>query len=127
VTTFFALPPFVLLGTFSYSLYLINDPVTSVVMHAIRNVPPVQKLALGYGVLIPLLLVVAYLFGRVFETPFVSAVRRASDSAVLHHDTPGNGAAPLVAEVPRVATVPVVAADVAVRDQKARRASADRA
>ena len=76
--------PFVLLGSFSYSLYLIHEPIVRVVMHAIFAFPPPAKLAIGFLVLVPAITVLAYVFGRIFETPFVSSARRAADAAVIH-------------------------------------------
>ncbi|GAC1567649.1 MAG: hypothetical protein NVS2B3_06960 [Vulcanimicrobiaceae bacterium] len=68
---------FVFLGTFSYSLYLINDPIILVVMKAIYGDPPAVKAFVGFGVLVPSIVVAAYLFAKVFELPFVSTGHRS--------------------------------------------------
>lgn len=66
--------PAVMLGTFSYSLYLIHAPVLALCQWAIRplHLPP----TLGLGVMlaggVPLALAASYLFHLVFEQPFLS-------------------------------------------------------
>jgi peptidoglycan/LPS O-acetylase OafA/YrhL len=84
----FSWKPLVWLGTFSYSLYLINHPIVDVVMTALAPMSSLVRVTVGYVVLLPAIVLIAYLFGRVFETPFVSVVRREADQALLHADAP---------------------------------------
>jgi peptidoglycan/LPS O-acetylase OafA/YrhL len=88
IATVLGWPPFVALGTFSYSLYLIHFPIVVVVMRAILPWHPAAKLLVAYGVLPPALLLLAYLFARAFEFPFVSSARRDADAVLLHAPQP---------------------------------------
>jgi peptidoglycan/LPS O-acetylase OafA/YrhL len=88
VARFFAWRPLVLLGTFSYSLYLIHYPIVLVVMTAIYPLPPLAKVSIAYFVLVPAIVVLAYFFAKLFELPFVSSVRREADRAVIAHELP---------------------------------------
>jgi len=68
-----ALRPVVLLGTFSYSLYLIHAPLVDVTGAALTRLHAgVAASALAYGILVPLVLALAYAFYRGFERPFMS-------------------------------------------------------
>jgi peptidoglycan/LPS O-acetylase OafA/YrhL len=76
---FLASRPVVLLGTFSYSLYLIHAPLvdlTSAILH--RAHAGTLLSALAWGALIPLVVLAAYGFYRVFERPFLSSGFRAA-------------------------------------------------
>jgi peptidoglycan/LPS O-acetylase OafA/YrhL len=74
-----ALRPVVLLGTFSYSLYLIHGPLVDVTGAALARLHAgVPASALAYALLVPLVVAAAYAFYRVFERPFMSTeFRRA--------------------------------------------------
>jgi peptidoglycan/LPS O-acetylase OafA/YrhL len=76
-----ALRPVVLLGTFSYSLYLIHAPIVDLVGACIGRWHASATTAIvAYGALIPAVVVLAYGFYRVFERPFMSkALRTALD------------------------------------------------
>ena len=67
--------PAVLLGTFSYSLYLVHAPVLALCQSAIRplHLAPTPALAVMLAVGVPLALVVSYLFHLAFEKPFLSS------------------------------------------------------
>jgi len=84
--------PCVLLGTFSYSLYLIHFPILVTVMQTLSGTPlsNPQIVVLCYGVVIPAIVALAYAFSLAFEKPFVSAYRRRADESVAgrHHSTP---------------------------------------
>ena len=64
----------VLLGIFSYSLYLMHAPVLAVCQSALRplHLSPVLGLALMLGGGVPLALIVSYGFHLAFERPFLS-------------------------------------------------------
>lgn len=66
--------PAVLLGTFSYSLYLVHGPVLAICQSALTAVHTSPTLGLGLmlGVGVPLALGFAYLFHLAFEKPFLS-------------------------------------------------------
>ena len=66
--------PAVLLGTFSYSLYLVHAPVLALCQAGIRTLPLSPTLSLGVMLLggVPLALAVSYLFHLAFEKPFLS-------------------------------------------------------
>ncbi|MGI4790066.1 MAG: acyltransferase family protein [Janthinobacterium lividum] len=66
--------PAVLLGTFSYSLYLVHAPVLAVCQSALRplHLAPIPALGIMLAVGVPLALVVSYLFHLAFEKPFLS-------------------------------------------------------
>ncbi len=66
--------PAVLLGTFSYSLYLVHAPVLAVCQWALRPLPLSPTLGLGVMLAggVPLCLLVSYAFHLAFEKPFLS-------------------------------------------------------
>jgi peptidoglycan/LPS O-acetylase OafA/YrhL len=74
-----SLRPIVLLGAFSYSLYLVHGPIVELTGAALQraNAGPTAA-AVTCALLIPLVLAVAYGFYRVFERPFLSPALRAS-------------------------------------------------
>jgi len=76
-----ALRPVVLLGSFSYSLYLIHAPLVDLVGACLaRWHGGATATIVAYGLLIPAVVVLAYGFYRVFERPFMSkALRTALD------------------------------------------------
>ena len=65
------------LGVFSYSLYLIHDPVLECVMLGVRPLPPALSVPLMLGVGVPVAVGVAYLFHLAFEKRFMPAHYRA--------------------------------------------------
>ena len=86
-----ASPPILLLGTFSYSLYLIHAPIVDLTAALLKRANAGTAVSmLVWAVLIPALLVAAYGFYRVFERPFLSnafrAVRDAEVDAAEHPD-----------------------------------------
>lgn len=76
---FFSLKPIVLLGAFSYSLYLMHHPVmqTVFVLRPEAASTPLRQTAYLAVVGLPVILVLCYAFYWVFERPFVKARRRA--------------------------------------------------
>jgi len=81
VATVLAWRPLVYLGSFSYSLYLIHDPILLPVMHYLGGLKPWFRLSIAYVALVPAVVVASLGFARVFEFPFVSTARRRSDVA----------------------------------------------
>lgn len=75
----FAWKPLLALGAFSYSLYLIHYPIVWVAMNALAGRPPVWRLIIGYFVVVPAIVGLAYLFARVFEFPYLSRQRKQLD------------------------------------------------
>lgn len=74
----------VALGLFSYSLYLIHEPILRVLavgLHRICDLP-ILVMALEATIGVPLVVVLAYLFSRVFERPFQSSSTRAAAERV---------------------------------------------
>ena len=71
-----------LLGAFSYSLYLIHFPILVTVMQmlSLTTLTNVQIVLLGYAVVVPAIVAIAYAFSLVFERPFVSAYRRRDEA-----------------------------------------------
>jgi peptidoglycan/LPS O-acetylase OafA/YrhL len=68
----------VVLGTFSYSLYLIHGPLVLLVGAALAHYHTgAAASALAYGLLIPTVLALAYGFYRIAERPFLSVTFRA--------------------------------------------------
>lgn len=78
---FLALRPVVLLGSFSYSLYLIHAPLVDLAGACLaRYHAGATAAVVAYGVLIPAVVGLAYGFYRVFERPYMSkALRTALD------------------------------------------------
>ena len=96
-----SLRPIVLLGAFSYSLYLVHGPVVELAgaaLHRVKAGPGVA--ALVYGLLIPLMLAIAYGFYLLWERPFLSPALRAAIDAET--------TAPMTAHPITVITVPDV-------------------
>ncbi|MDQ6926164.1 MAG: acyltransferase, partial [Candidatus Eremiobacteraeota bacterium] len=74
-----ALRPVVLLGTFSYSLYLIHAPLVDLTVACLlRWHANTAVTIVAYGVLIPAVVALAYGFYRVFERPFMSKMLRTA-------------------------------------------------
>ncbi len=71
------------LGVFSYSIYLIHDPVLECVQIWCRHLPESQVKMLMLGVGVPLAVGVAYLFHLVFEKRFMPAHYRAVEKRIL--------------------------------------------
>lgn len=78
--------PAVLLGTFSYSLYLIHAPVLAVCQAALRplGLPPTAALALMLGLGVPAALLCSYLFHLAFERPFLSRALVKAEGKLAH-------------------------------------------
>jgi peptidoglycan/LPS O-acetylase OafA/YrhL len=76
-----ALRPVVLLGSFSYSLYLIHAPLVDLVAACLGRVHAgATATVVAYAVFIPAVIALAYGFYRIFERPFMSkALRTALD------------------------------------------------
>jgi peptidoglycan/LPS O-acetylase OafA/YrhL len=75
--------PIVLLGAFSYSLYLLHGPIVLLAGAALaRFHASALASAVAYGLLVPVVLVLAYGFYRVAERPFLSPALRAA----IDHD-----------------------------------------
>ncbi len=79
----------VLLGTFSYSLYLVHAPVLAIVhdLAARFTLTPAGMLLVLFAIGVPLAVAVAYLFYRLFERPFMPGhprtEKQAAQSAVV--------------------------------------------
>ena len=113
---FLALRPVVLVGTFSYSLYLIHAPLvdlTSAVLHRVHAGTLASVLA--WGALIPVVVLLAFAFYRVFERPFLSSgFRTAMDIETGAIET---GAADATAAASAAsASIPTVAEDIVVAE-----------
>ena len=67
-------PPLVVLGSFSYSLYLMHDPLRAVPLRVLKpwiNAAPLAVFPLVLVIIVPAVLGLCYLFHRVFERPFL--------------------------------------------------------
>ena len=84
VTTVLEARPFVTLGTYSYSLYLIHRPVILLLHQRMQTLalPPPITLALNLFLVIPLCLPISYLFFLAFERPFLVQRRRETAAEV---------------------------------------------
>ena len=77
-----SLPFFVVLGSFSYSLYLVHGPLVRVTGAALARVHAGTLVSVAaYAALVPVVLAVAYAVYRVAERPFFSAFARATVDA----------------------------------------------
>ena len=80
--------PAVLLGIFSYSLYLIHAPVLAICQSAVRplHLTPIAEMLVLLGGGVPLALAVSYGFHLLFERPFLShaLVKAEQKSSGLH-------------------------------------------
>jgi peptidoglycan/LPS O-acetylase OafA/YrhL len=74
----------VALGLFSYSLYLIHEPILRVLAIGLHRVcdRPILVMILEAGIGVPLVIALAYLFSRVFERPFQSSSVRPAAASV---------------------------------------------
>ena len=74
ILRFFETPWAILLGAFSYSLYLTHGVVVTVIGNLFINLhlPQIEFITIFYVVAIPLSLLIAYLFYLIFEKPFIS-------------------------------------------------------
>ena len=61
----------VLLGTFSYSLYLVHDPILAVVRILWGHLEGISLLGVLLGIGLPIAVLIAYGFSLVFERPFL--------------------------------------------------------
>jgi peptidoglycan/LPS O-acetylase OafA/YrhL len=81
--------PAVEIGIFSYSLYLIHAPFVALVFHLIQplHLTPGRMMLLLMGCALPLSLVFAYVFHRIFERPFMpghpKSEKQAAQAAVI--------------------------------------------
>ncbi len=83
-----SLRPIVILGAFSYSLYLVHGPIVELAGTAMLRAHAGSVVAaVAYGLLIPLMLAVAYGFYLVWERPFLSPALRAAIDAETHAPT----------------------------------------
>ena len=73
------------LGVFSYSLYLIHDPVLECVMVAVRRLPMPLPPLLMFGLGVPLAIGIAFLFHLAFERRFMPAHFRAQEKRLEGH------------------------------------------
>lgn len=76
VATILSAPALVTLGSFSYSLFLINDPLILVAMKLLYGFAPIVKVVLGFGVLVPTLIGLASIYAKYVESPLRGAARR---------------------------------------------------
>jgi peptidoglycan/LPS O-acetylase OafA/YrhL len=85
-----SLRPIVILGAFSYSLYLVHGPAVELAGAALHHAnASIATAALVYGLFIPVVLAFAYGFYRVLERPFLSpALRAAIDAETTDAQTP---------------------------------------
>jgi peptidoglycan/LPS O-acetylase OafA/YrhL len=82
---FLALRPVVVLGSFSYSLYLIHAPLVDLTGACLAHWHAGAAAAIvAYGILIPAVVALAYGFYRVFERPFMSKALRAALDVETH-------------------------------------------
>lgn len=67
--------PLVILGAFSYSLYLIHMPIMMLTAEMLRRtgIDPIGRLIVQMALVLPLAVMVAYWFYTQFEKPFVSS------------------------------------------------------
>jgi peptidoglycan/LPS O-acetylase OafA/YrhL len=82
--------PIVFIGTFAYSLYLIHYPLVTYAALLLGRAPRMAEIWLGKAgftvVMLPLLLVSAYVFFILFERPFLSSTRRERKPGALALD-----------------------------------------
>ena len=89
VATVLGWRPFVILGSFSYSLYLIHDPLILLAMHYLNQLPTSARFASAIILVVGIILL-AYAFARIFEYPFVSSARRVADKLAIAVTDPPN-------------------------------------
>lgn len=79
----------VALGAFSYSLYLVHYPLLELTASIFRHLalPPGQQILFTFGVCVPVIVTLAYLFHLAFERPFMPgrprSLRQAETAAAL--------------------------------------------
>ncbi|GAC1583901.1 MAG: hypothetical protein NVS3B7_19260 [Candidatus Elarobacter sp.] len=100
-----ALRPVVLVGAFSYSLYLLHGPIVELIATALARLHASAALAaVVYLASIPLVLAAAYAFYRIAERPFLSSALRA---AIDEPGSAGTGFHPMTRiDVPEAETLP---------------------
>ncbi len=87
-----------LLGAFSYSLYLIHLPLIEKMNSLVRrHFPPLEGLAVMMIVGLPVSLLAAYLFHLAFERPFLSERRSRKGAAKKAASKLSTLAAPITA------------------------------
>jgi peptidoglycan/LPS O-acetylase OafA/YrhL len=96
---FFAFKPFIFLGTFSYTLYLVHQPIVTVVMLEAQRLAPAERIWVPV-VAFPLIVAFAYGFARLFEFPFLSTYYRAGGEKALHANAAATQAAGAAEPVP---------------------------
>ncbi len=93
-----ALRPVVLVGTFSYSLYLIHAPLVALTAAALGHWHAgTAASAVAYGLLVPVVIALAYGFYRIAERPFLSPEFRAAIEEAPTAEQPLREAAPAAA------------------------------
>jgi peptidoglycan/LPS O-acetylase OafA/YrhL len=93
-----ALRPLIVLGSFSYSLYLVHGPLVRVAGAALaRAHAGTLASVLVYAALVPLVLAASYAVYRVAERPFISTFAR---KAIDAHEMPAAPHRVLVVETP---------------------------
>jgi peptidoglycan/LPS O-acetylase OafA/YrhL len=100
------------LGLWSFSMYLVHDPLLNLGNLLLLRVPMGigTRFALELLFVLPLALAIAYLFHRVVERRFLTSHQRATEAAVHSEDT----GEPVLSDRPRRAVV-LPAADITVR------------
>lgn len=85
--------PLAWVGTFSYSIYLIHSYVEIGVtrwcaryLKSWREASPAQH-AVAYACMIPVILLLSYVFHRVFERPFMGAARQKAEDRLRGETT----------------------------------------
>jgi peptidoglycan/LPS O-acetylase OafA/YrhL len=96
---FIAFKPFIFLGTFSYTLYLVHQPIVTVVMLEAQRLAPAERIWVPV-VAFPLIVAFAYGFARLFEFPFLSTYYRAGGEKALHANAAATQAAGAAEPVP---------------------------
>jgi peptidoglycan/LPS O-acetylase OafA/YrhL len=103
---FFAFKPFIFLGTFSYTLYLVHQPIVTVIMLEAQRLAPTERIWVPV-IAFPLIIAFAYGFARLFEFPFLSSYYRAGGEKALGH---ASAAAPPVGAAPEAVATRVAEA-----------------
>jgi peptidoglycan/LPS O-acetylase OafA/YrhL len=83
ITTMFEWKPLLVLGSFSYSLYLIHDPILWVATNTFADMSAGVRVGLMFGVFIPCIIGLAYVFYRCFELPYMSRDRKYAEAHLV--------------------------------------------
>jgi peptidoglycan/LPS O-acetylase OafA/YrhL len=100
----------IFLGLFSYSIYLIHDPILSVLSHYAfgpLGLPPLATFAVTLALGFPLILAICYGFHLLFEAPFLRHRDFGSirNTAIVRFFLPQSALPELVAKEPLSPTV----------------------